>query len=539
MKEFTYVLKANLREKEIKRLLKLTHAHFDGCRANFNEMTGRLTVCTADTNDTVREEKRFLDATSSAGFSLTRISERTIPGMSLLALDREEDRAADGGNEKRPRRNPTLTVVLCLLLSVVCVLSTWAVTSAAYDRKLAELGSNLKEDSTDTFAELDFLNALFQKYSYYDLDEEALVTAVLKAYTAATGDRYAQYYTKEEFAALNADNAGDVQGIGVSVVNTTAQAEGTAVKVIQIISVFKDSPAMTAGLKTGDLIVALGTGEDRKSVETLGYDMALSEMRGEVGTNAEFLVWRPNGDGTYESIPFSVKRDRVVSESVTAKVSAADNRVGIVRILQFDLTTPVQFRAAMTTLQSAGCEYFIFDVRNNPGGDLKSIEAVLSYFLQEGDLIVSTKDSLGNTTEDFVKAVTYSGDYASCSVLASEIGCYRGIKAAVLTNGNTASAAELFTATMRDYSLATLVGTKTFGKGCMQSVLSLAPYGYEGGVKLTTRMYFSKCGVSYHDIGITPNQTVELSEEASSYNIFLLPESLDNQLAAAIAAVME
>ena len=219
---------------------------------------------------------------------------------------------------------------------------------------------------------------------------------------------------------------------------------------------------------------------------------------------------------------------------MSGRVLDADSSVGVVRIMQFDLTTPTQFSAIMDELKEKGCKYFVFDVRNNPGGDLKSIEAVLSFFLSEGDLLVSTEDKYGNSSKDLVKVYTGTGDYAGCSVKKSDIGKYRGTPCVVLTNGNTASAAELFTQTMRDYNLAKIVGTKTYGKGCMQSIFTLERYGIPGALKLTTRMYFSKSHHVYHGIGIEPDETVELSEEALKYNVFVLPDELDDQLQKAL-----
>ena len=124
--------------------------------------------------------------------------------------------------------------------------------------------------------------------------------------------------------------------------------------------------------------------------------------------------------------------------------------------------------------------------------------------------------------------------YAGCDITRKDIGKYKDLKFAVITNGNTASAAELFTATVRDYDLGPIVGETTYGKGCMQSIFSLSYYGFDGGLKLTTKMYFPASGEGYHGIGITPDVPVELSEEAKQYNIYVLPEQLDNQLQTAI-----
>ena len=221
----------------------------------------------------------------------------------------------------------------------------------------------------------------------------------------------------------------------------------------------------------------------------------------------------------------------------TAAQTIADSKVGIVHISGFDMPTAIQFKEAVNELLAKGCEYFVFDMRNNGGGALLSIEAVLSYFLNEGDLIVSTEYSNGEKREDLVRAVNYGSQYEGYNVSASEIGMYKSLKGkcVVLTNEYTASAAELFTATMRDYGFAEIVGNKTFGKGCMQNIMELSRYGLKGALKLTTAMYFSKSHTDYHGIGIVPDVIVELSDEALEYNPLLLPEEKDNQLKAAIA----
>ena len=126
-------------------------------------------------------------------------------------------------------------------------------------------------------------------------------------------------------------------------------------------------------------------------------------------------------------------------------------------------------------------------------------------------------------------------EYSSCNVLESEIGMYADLDMVVLCNGNTASAAEVFTATLRDYGLAKIVGETTFGKGIMQSFLPLSILGdYSGYIKMTTYAYVTKCGETYHKIGIVPHVEEALSEEAKQYNFYVLPQEKDNQLLAAL-----
>ncbi len=392
------------------------------------------------------------------------------------------------------------------------------------------------EDIPPYIQELIKLDQVFKTYSYDGIDEEAMSDAVLKAYIAATGDLYAEYMNAVEYEAYNSESAGEFVGVGVSIVNTTIEINGYSYRVMEIISVFKDSPALENGLQVGDCIMYVGAGENRTLVDILGYTEALNQMLGEAGTVAEFTVFRPDKreELGYKEMTFAIERRKVETESVNYRISETDSRVGIVNITGFDLTTAPQFCDAVNSLEKQGCEYFVFDVRNNPGGALASIEAVLSYFLEEGDLIVSTEMADGTKAEDFVQPINYGSQYAGFNVKRSEIGKYKDLKCIVLVNENSASAAELFTATMRDYGIAEIVGTTTYGKGCMQTILPLDRYGLEGGLRVTTAMYFSKSHTVYHGTGIVPDHEVTLSEEALAYNFFLLPEEKDDQLQKAI-----
>lgn len=373
--------------------------------------------------------------------------------------------------------------------------------------------------------------------SYYDfeLSDEALSKAIVLAYQQATGDIYAHYYTAEEYAKLTEENKGDNQGVGITII------QNTEYDCIEIISVLPGSPAESAGLRNGDLIVQVGIGENAEVVSELGYEMAVKKLQGVKGTTCEFGIVRP--DDLETIIEFSIVRDEFVTESVMYAVSLADPSVGIVKILNFDLTTPSQFCTAMDALIEGGCSKFVYDLRYNPGGDLASISAVLSYFLNEDDVIVITEDCDGRIETDVCQPVRYSGDYSACNVAKEDIGKYRKYESAVLVNGSTASAAELFTGTLKTYGLTTVVGETTYGKGCMQSIFPLAYYGsqYSGAIKMTTKYYRPYNMDNYHGVGITPSEgyTVKLSDEASSVNIYKLLtdlQPLDNQLAAAISS---
>lgn len=455
--------------------------------------------------------------------------------------------------KRKPLKIPVFsTVIACISLVLAAVMLTYTICSSMYRQKLAAMqGKVVLNENTSTPIDkmedsLALFAALFDKYSVSagEVDDRAIIDAALKEYVRQTGDRYAAYYTAEEFAILSKNEEGKSQGIGVSVIASSLDMDDESFTVMKIVNVMKDSPAMEAGVKPNDLIVYVGLGENQQAVNALGFDPALDALQGTVGTLAEFIVWRDNGNGKYKEIPFSIERKEFTEWSVLSHACTVEGYedVGIVKIIQFDWNTPAQLCDAMDSLLAEGCKRFVFDVRHNPGGDLASIKAVLSYFLTEGDTIIRTKDKSGTETTTVVELIQKyaTNSYkASCNVSSEDIGKYRGYEMAVLCNGETASAAELFTAALRDYELATIVGTTTYGKGSMQTIRSLLPYGFDGALKMTTAFYYPPLGEGYDGIGIEPHVTVELSEEAAKINIYEIRDAEDNQLMEAIRQISD
>jgi carboxyl-terminal processing protease len=410
--------------------------------------------------------------------------------------------------------------ILAILLLLVVATSSLTSCGFLYGDRV-----EIVENETTDFTELSLIDQLFKHLSLFELDEEALLNAVIKGYIEGTGDKYAEYFTAEEYEKFTSENQGETVGVGINVI------QNADLSCIEIINVVPESPAMKAGVLPGDYIVYVGIGENRESVAEIGYTAALDKLIGEKGTLAEFVVLR---DG--EEIEFSIVREKVVSVSVTGRACTIEGyeKVGIIKLTEFNITTPVQFEEAVDALLKAGCDKFIFDVRYNPGGDLNSIKAVLAYFLNNGDTVIRVADRSGNETVQKIAPVKYAGDYAPCSIEEADIGKYRNLNFAVLTNGSTASAAELFTSALMDYELSITVGTTTYGKGTMQTTYPLAQYGYGGALKLTTRYYFPPLSDSYEGKGITPDFVEELDESLKNVNIYKITDEEDNQLRRAI-----
>lgn len=432
-------------------------------------------------------------------------------------------------------------------------------TTTAPDDNGDQDPSNDLEINLPTLALIDLL---FERFSIFDVDSEKAILAAVRAYVEATGDRYALYFTESEWEQYVSENNGNLYGIGVTVIYDYEE------HFIEVVNIIPDSPA-SKHVEIGDKITHFYENGEYVSVKDVadkyaeyyaqiyddseiinvnaGYDAfqyALSNVKGEAGTFAKFKVNR-NG----EEISLEVRRAKVTTQSVTYRKSQRDSSVGIIWINSFDLTTPVQFRAAMDTLIADGADKFVFDVRQNPGGDLASVVAVLSMILQKDQPIIYTVDSNGKETVRKASAVSYAppeneneADYTTCNISEADLGMYNGYDMVVLTNENSASAAEVFTAALRDHNLAEIVGVKTYGKGSVQSLIELSAYGesYFGTLKLTTKLYYPPCKIGFDGgIGITPDHPVQLDDEAAKINFYKLTEDIDNQLQKAVSLLID
>lgn len=395
-----------------------------------------------------------------------------------------------------------LILPIVALAVLVTFMSTYVTMKVQAHQKEndAYLSSYLSEDPAFTM-----VKELFEQNYIGELpefDETLGIDAMIEAYIAATGDRYARYLNAEEYDEYVASMQGDLVGIGVQVVYDT-QTDA-----IEILLVMPDSPAEQLGLRPGDLIV----GVDSLRVKDDGFNAVADAIAGEEGTDVTLYIER---DG--EEMRLTATRAHVTSLSVTYTM-LSDGHTGLIRIAEFNATTPGQFKEAVDALLADGADQLIYDLRNNPGGQLDSVLAVLSYLLPKDSLLIRVTDAQG--TEETYSDTEETDHSLDCPM-------------AVLINGSTASAAELFTSCLRDYDMVTIVGEKSYGKGCMQYMYGL-PNG--GALSLTTRMYSPPSGVNYDGIGIEPDLAVSLSEEAAKLNPIQLTEETDDQLKAALAS---
>ena len=451
------------------------------------------------------------------------------------------DALAEGPHNKKAKRKSGISVKAYLFSTVAVVLATLLLTySICAEVFRAKYADNLivqEQEASAPKTGIDLLNEYIDQYLYGDYDKNEMMAMALKAYVLATGDPYARYYTLEEIIELNEADTSMMCGIGVNIAYEIIDYNGEDTPVVHIFNVMKNSPALESGLLAGDLIYSVKTDDGVKRVAELGYNGTLGVFLGDEGTSVEFTVLRKNSDGEYEEKSFTAVRKRIESESVYTERLESDASVGIINILEFNYKTPVQFESAIEELKKAGCDKFVMDLRGNLGGIEISIGAILSFFLNEGDVYIQTKDREGNVEQKTIKPVEYEEEaLKGCNVVKEKIGIYKDLKMVVLCDYNTASAAELFVANFKDYGIAKTVGATTRGKGCLQHTYGLNG-GFSGAVKLTTHMYYSggdKDLVGYDKVGIEPDVSVELGEEQTKVSINIVPHSEDAQLMAAV-----
>lgn len=328
---------------------------------------------------------------------------------------------------------------------------------------------------------------------YYDVidksDKTKVTDALLDCYVTALDDPYAFYRPPVETEDYMEDMSGKFGGIGVMVEYNDLDES------IMISTVYPDSPAEKAGVKTGDYIYAV----DGKTIEELGYTNAVNYVRGEVDTPVELTLIR-NG----EKITVTAIRKLVEELNVVMDIDEERN-IGYVQIVAFKDNTFDQFKEAIDELESTGVDGIIFDLRGNPGGYVDSVLSVISYLIPDGQTVISYQCK--GYDEIFRYAKDKDGDHSV------------DLPFVVICNEYTASAGEIFTAAIRDYRNdklieATIVGTTTYGKGIMQSSY---PYPFDQStVTFTIAYYNPPCGENYHGIGVKPDVEVELTGDTDT-----------------------
>ncbi len=386
-------------------------------------------------------------------------------------------------------------------------------TAEADELDLKQISSKMK-----------YIQDIIDKYYLFDEDMTEVEDGIYLGLMYGLGDPYSVYYNEEDLESLLEDTSGEYCGIGAMV----QQSRDTGL--MTVTKVFKDSPAFEAGMLPGDIIYTV----DGEAVTGKELDLVVKEnIRGAEGTYVKIKVLR--GDASDE-VDLRVQRRQI--EVPTVEYQMLEDQIGYIYVMQFDEVTAEQFKEAIDTLEKKGMKKLVVDLRDNPGGVLDTAVEMLAYVLpedrQEG-LLIYTADKNGEGDRYFCKdgkIMKESDDGYQDRSYPREDDHQVEVPIAVLVNGNSASAAEVFTGAIQDYDAGIVVGTQTFGKGIVQNLI---PLGDGTAIKLTTSHYYTPSGFDLHGKGLTPDVVVELDEELKNKAAVELEE--DNQLQAAVEAL--
>ena len=373
---------------------------------------------------------------------------------------------------------------------------------------------------------LDLLEQVVDDYFLFeeDVDTEQMEAGIYKGMLAGLEDPYTTYYTAEEYRAMTEETEGVYCGIGVQV------SQNLETGIITILRVFPGSPAEEAGLKKGDILYKVGA----LDVYDQELDTLVSQyIRGEEGTFVDLTVLR---DG--EEISATVERRMV--ESVTVEAQLLPDKTGYVMVTQFDLVTADQFISAVDSLEKQGMERLVIDLRDNPGGVVDACVKMAAYLLPEDQYegtILSTADKNGKGDRYYCQGgkLLFEGS-GSNPEYPMDDGHELDMPIAVLINGMSASASEVFAGALRDYGMATLVGTTSFGKGIVQALL---PLDDGSAVKVTIAHYYTPAGHDIHKKGLEPDVEIELELDEDLIGQYDVPLDRDNQVQKAIEVLKQ
>jgi len=335
----------------------------------------------------------------------------------------------------------------------------------------------IKKDDFETVKSMQKLLSLkeYIKSNYVEgAEDNKLIEGAIKGMFESLGDPYSVYMTKDEFKNFNESTKGSYGGIGVIV---TRSEDGY----VTVVAPIEDTPGEKAGLKTNDKIIKV----DDTDVIGIELEAAVTLMKGKKGTKVTLTVMR---DDVIEPQVFKITREEIILKTVKSKMM--DSSVGYIRISMFDEDTGSEFKKALTSLEAKKMKGLIIDLRQNPGGYINQCVEVADELLDEG-LVVYTEDK-AKKREDY-KSTKGKVD----------------VPFMILIDEGSASASEILSGAVKDRKAGLLIGTKSFGKGLVQSIEQLKD---GSGMKLTTQKYYTPNGISINKVGIKPDIEVKPME---------------------------
>ena len=373
------------------------------------------------------------------------------------------------------KKNYVFRTILTIIITAII---TFSITYICIYAKKG--GSNLQSGSAITSMYSDATNSKLKVIkdkinSEYvgNVDENALQEYAIKGYVAGLNDIYSEYFTKDEMTDFSNETIGTYVGIGVTMTKDSEKNQ------IVVYGVTPNSPAEEAGIKVNDVIIKVDgndcTGEDFETIP--------NKILGQEGTKVSVTVLR---DG--KELTFDMKRRKIVNQTITSEL--LDDNIGYIYLSSFEDNTYEQFKSAYDDLISKGAKSLILDLRNNGGGIVKEATDIGDLFTDKGKVLLIESD------KDKKEIKTYSKQDKTINM-----------NVVLLVNEYSASASEILAGILKDdVENATIVGTKTYGKGVIQSLYTLSD---GSGLKLTTDEYFTPNHNEINKIGITPDEIVE------------------------------
>ena len=402
--------------------------------------------------------------------------------------------------EQQSKRGKGAKILLIVILMVVCLIVGFF-GGGLYQVLTITSRSDSSLINSQVVTKSKLLSEYIDRFYLDEVDEEAVQDYIYRGMIAGLGDPYSVYYTEEEYSQLMESLEGSYCGIGVLCTQDVETGE------VIVLNPFKKGAAYEAGIRAGDRIRKV----DGESVVGEDLNSIVAKIKGEEGTTVTVTVYQ---QATEEEKDFTLERRETENETVTYELLS--DKIGYIEVSEFDEVTSDQFEEALKELEKQGMEGLIIDLRNNGGGVITAAQKMLDRLLPKC-LLTYTEDKNGKKEEYWAED---DDEFTKPLVL--------------LVNGQSASASELFAGAVKDYGIGTLVGTKTFGKGIVQSIFPLQD---GSGLKLTVAKYYTPNGVCIHKTGIEPDVEVELEESES--NSFSVPQEQDNQLEKAITILKE
>lgn len=311
-----------------------------------------------------------------------------------------------------------------------------------------------------------------------DLDANKLFYGAIKGMLAASGDPYTTFFTPEEQKAFHEDISGIFEGIGAEM----ALRDG----IITIVAPLEGMPAESAGVRAGDRVLKI----NGESTETLTLDQAVDKIRGPKGTSVTLTLYSEGEEDTHE---VTIERNTILVKSV--RYENKGEGIALLRVSRFGDDTHTEFKNAVAQAQNEGAKGLILDLRNNPGGLLDEAVDLSGYFLPRSTTVVQEEDAQGNKTE----------------LQSQGAGALQSLPVVILINQGSASAAEILAGALRENrENVRIVGKTSFGKG---SVQELIPVSKDTSVKITVARWLTPKGNQINQVGITPDETVELTRD--------------------------